>query len=39
MTATTNHLAIVDVGAFTVRRTIDISASVERVWSALTEAD
>ena len=31
--------AVIDADAFTVRRTIRINASVEKVWAAITEAE
>lgn len=37
MSMTENQPAVVDAAAFTVRRTIRIAASVEHVWSAVTE--
>ena len=38
MTMTTNPPAVVDSGAFTVRRTITIQAPMDRVWEAITDA-
>lgn len=37
MSMTTNQTAEIDEGAFTVRRTIHISASIEKVWQSVTE--
>lgn len=37
MSMTTNQPSVVDEGSFTVRRTIDIAASPEKVWSAVTD--
>ena len=40
MTTTSNSTAsVVDAATFTVRRTIDIAAPVEKVWAAVTEAE
>ncbi|MFL6154262.1 MAG: SRPBCC domain-containing protein [Ornithinibacter sp.] len=40
MTTTRNSTAsVVDAATFTVRRTIDIAAPVEKVWAAVTEAE
>lgn len=39
MSMTTNEPAVIDSGAFTVRRTINVAAPVEKVWAAITEAD
>ena len=39
MSMTTNEPAVIDSGAFTVRRTITIAAPVEKVWAAITEAE
>lgn len=36
---TNNQAAVVDADQFTVRRTIRIGAPVEKVWSAVTEAE
>ena len=38
MAVTENQPSVVDSDEFTVRRTINISAPVERVWAAITEA-
>ena len=35
---TENEPSLVDSGEFTVRRTITIAASIEKVWAAITEA-
>ena len=37
MSMTTNQPSVVDEDAFTVRRTIDIAASPEKVWQAVTD--
>lgn len=37
MSMTTNQPSVVDEDAFTVRRTIDIDASPEKVWQAVTD--
>lgn len=37
MSMTTNQPSVVDEDSFTVRRTIDIAATPEKVWSAVTE--
>ena len=37
MSMTTNEAAVIDGGAFTVRRTITIAAPLEKVWAAITE--
>lgn len=37
MTMASDHPAVVDHAAFAVRRTIEIAAPVEKVWSAVTE--
>ena len=40
MTTTSNRTAsVVDAATFSVRRTIDIAAPVEKVWAAVTEAE
>ncbi len=40
MTTTSNSTAsVVDIATFTVRRTVDIDAGVEKVWAAVTEAE
>ena len=39
MSMTINEPAVIDSGAFTVRRTVTISAPVEKVWAAITEAE
>jgi uncharacterized protein YndB with AHSA1/START domain len=39
MTMTTNQASVVDAGEFTVRRTITIAAPIEKVWTAITEAE
>ncbi len=40
MTTTSNSTAsVVDAETFTVRRTIDIAAPVEKVWAAVTQAE
>ena len=40
MTTTRDSSAsVVDIATFTVRRTIDIAAPVEKVWAAVTEAE
>jgi len=40
MTTTRNRPAsVVDVGTFTVRRTIEIAAPIAKVWAAVTEAE
>jgi uncharacterized protein YndB with AHSA1/START domain len=39
MSMTTNPPSVVDPDGFTVRRTITITASVEKVWAAITEAE
>ncbi len=39
MTTTENQPSTVDEGAFAVRRTILIAASVEKVWAAVTEPE
>ena len=36
---TTNPQSVVNSDEFTVRRTITIKASIEKVWAAITEAD
>jgi len=36
---TNNQAAVVDADQFTVRRTIRIAAPIEKVWSAVTEAE
>ena len=38
MAMTENEPSIVDSDEFTVRRTITIAASIEKVWAAITEA-
>ena len=38
MTMTTNPPAVVDSGAFAVRRSITIQAPMDRVWEAITDA-
>ncbi|MDQ1583493.1 MAG: hypothetical protein QOF36_1547 [Microbacteriaceae bacterium] len=38
MTMTENQPSVVDSGEFTVRRTISIAASIDKVWAAITEA-
>jgi len=37
MSETTNASAVADEGTFTVRRTIQINATPEKVWAAITE--
>jgi uncharacterized protein YndB with AHSA1/START domain len=37
MSMSDNQAAVVDEGAFTVRRTIRIAAPIEKVWSAVTD--
>jgi len=37
MSETTNASAVADEGTFTVRRTIQINATLEKVWAAITE--
>jgi len=39
MSMTINQPAVVDGGAFTVRRTIRIAAPLEKVWAAVTEPE
>jgi uncharacterized protein YndB with AHSA1/START domain len=39
MTMTANQPSVVDIGEFTVRRTITIAAPIEKVWAAITEAE
>lgn len=39
MTMTTNQPTVVDSGEFTVRRTIQIAAPIEKVWAAITVAE
>lgn len=39
MNVTDNEASVVDEGAFTVRRTIHIAASIDRVWRAVTEPE
>jgi uncharacterized protein YndB with AHSA1/START domain len=39
MSLSPNQQAVLDEGAFTVRRTITIAAPVEKVWSAVTEPE
>lgn len=39
MTTTINSPSVVDTGAFTVQRTIEISAPLGKVWAAITEAE
>jgi uncharacterized protein YndB with AHSA1/START domain len=39
MSMTTNQPSVIDEGEFTVRRTIHISAPIEKVWSAVTEPE
>jgi uncharacterized protein YndB with AHSA1/START domain len=39
MTMTENQPAVVDSGEFTVRRTIAIAAPIEKVWTAITDAE
>lgn len=36
MSMTVNQPSVIDEGAFTVRRTIQIAAPIDRVWSAVT---
>ena len=38
-TTSSNPTSVVDTERFTVRRTIDISAPVEKVWAAVTEPE
>ena len=37
MSVTPNASAVVDEGSFTVRRTVQINATLEKVWAAITE--
>lgn len=37
MSMTTNDKSVIDEGTFTVRRTIQIDAAIEKVWSAVTD--
>ena len=39
MSITGNQPSVVDESTFSVRRTISIAASIDKVWSAVTEAD
>ena len=39
MTTTRHDLSVVDTETFSVRRTIDISAPLEKVWAAVTEPE
>ena len=39
MSMTANAPSVVDSGEFTVRRTVTIAATVEKVWAALTETE
>ena len=36
---TSNPASVVDEGQFTVRRTIQIAAPIEKVWSAVTQPE
>jgi uncharacterized protein YndB with AHSA1/START domain len=39
VTMTNNQPSVIDEGEFTVRRTIQIAAPIEKVWSAVTEPE
>ena len=39
MSMISNEASVIDAGTFTVRRTIQIAAPVEKVWSAVTEPE
>ena len=39
MTTTSNQQSVIDTDTFTVRRTVDIAAPVEKVWAAVTEPE
>ena len=39
MPMTINPAAVIDAGAYAVRRTIEIAASIDKVWAAVTEPE